>query len=117
MRWLGQALISTNNIPAAVKFCDEQIAANSPVAIDCLMLRASLRAQAGDFAGAAADYGAALKTYPENPDLHFRLGLMLENESQWAQAEAEFQRVLTLAPSYPDALEHFEKARAAIIHQ
>lgn len=44
-----------------------------------------------------------LKAYPTNLDINFYLGLIYQREEKWALAANQFQTILNIEPSYPEA--------------
>lgn len=55
--------------------------------------------QAGDFAGAAADFRRAIQATPDDPDPWVRLGAALQKVGDTAGAEAAFEQARSLLPS------------------
>ncbi len=49
---------------------------------------------------------------PNDPLVHYGVGLECMNLERWAEARAEFERTLTIDPNYTAAL--FQKARAEL---
>ncbi len=77
------------------------------------------------FGRAAAVAKVALKKYPEDPDLLFRLGASLERDQKGAEAVGVFERLLKVKPEHAASLnylgyywadrgENLEKARSMI---
>jgi tetratricopeptide (TPR) repeat protein len=54
-----------------------------------------------DEALATLERGAA--SHPQSPDLHYRIGRLLEGRGRRAEAAASYRRVLELSPGRQDA--------------
>jgi TolB-like protein/Tfp pilus assembly protein PilF len=52
-----------------------------------------------DYAAATALYARLAKLEPNNPQMHFSLGLVLRRQGHWAESLVEMRRALTLEPA------------------
>ena len=55
-----------------------------------------------DFAGAEKIYREAAASFPKQPEVLKRLGLVLQTELKFQESIATFQQVLQQAPQYPE---------------
>jgi Tfp pilus assembly protein PilF len=99
---LGQALMSSGDTTAAEKFCDEQIAGNTPIAIDTRFLRGSIRMSRWDWAGAKEDLEVVVNKDPRAVAAHYSLGIALENLGELNEAQEAFKKTAAIDPNYRD---------------
>lgn len=77
----------------------------APVAdLNTRIVEAIRMGQGGDVEGAASRLRLVVREHPDNLDALYNLGVALIGTGEIAAAEAQFQRVLELAPGDPDAL-------------
>jgi Flp pilus assembly protein TadD len=68
---------------------------------------------AGDLAGAKARFTAAASLAPENAEIHFHLGSVLERTADREGAIREFQETLRLKPDHVEARRHLTALASA----
>lgn len=71
--------------------------------VPALLSEGDARMADGDHTEAAARYQEALALEPRNAVAHNKLGLALQMQSQFGQAEEEFRRAIELKPTYAEA--------------
>jgi tetratricopeptide (TPR) repeat protein len=102
---------------------------NQPADAALLVERGAARWRMRDIEGASADYTAAIALDPTLPEAHFNLGLIEGMKGRLDQAEARFQKAVSLRPNYakahlqlanlyrsrkdPRAAEHAERAASS----
>jgi len=77
--------------------------ARYPYHVGALCLAGTLRALAGDFAGAAGQFRLAVDESPEDPGTQFNLAQALERLGRAGEAREHYRRALELAPAHPHA--------------
>lgn len=82
----------------------KQILLLNPESAQAYMLAGEAEDGLGDTAQAIAQFRAAEKVAPHEPDLHFGLGYLLWKSHQFEDAEAEFKLELEENPEHPQAL-------------
>ena len=82
----------------------KQILLLNPESAQAYMLAGEAQDGLGDTAQAIAQFRAAEKVAPSEPDLHFGLGYLLWKQRQFEEAEAEFKLELEQNPNHPQAL-------------
>ena len=71
--------------------------------VPALLSEGDARMADGDHADAATRYQEALALEPRNAIAHNKLGLALQMQSQFGQAEEEYRRAIELKPTYAEA--------------
>jgi tetratricopeptide (TPR) repeat protein len=86
------------------------VEANSPILFaETAMLQFGASEEAGErseeqmLRRAIGAHERALQEYPQNPDLHYRLGVLMMRVGQYSEAAALFQNALTLHPTFTRA--------------
>jgi Flp pilus assembly protein TadD len=82
----------------------KQILLLNPESAQAYMLAGEAEDGLGDTVQAIAQFRAAAKVAPNEPDLHFGLGYLLWKQRQFDEAEAEFKLELEQNPNHPQAL-------------
>jgi tetratricopeptide (TPR) repeat protein len=75
--------------------------------------RGNARSKAGNYLGAADDFGMAIRIGPVNTALHYLRGVALLHAGNPVGAAAEFERGLKLEPSNPTLAQLLQQARGA----
>jgi len=101
---LGRLSLDANELTAARAALDAALQADPGLA-QAWALRASVAVESGDPDGALADLDRAL-AIGEDPAMRFNRGTVLECLGRWADAAADFDRVLALVPDDADSLAH-----------
>jgi tetratricopeptide (TPR) repeat protein len=70
--------------------------------LDDYFRRAKEMEKREDYAGAERTYQEAVKTYPNQPEILKRLGIVYQTELKFRQSIDAFQQVLQGAPQYPE---------------
>lgn len=79
------------------------LADNQPADAALLVERGATRWRLRDIEGARTDYTAAIALDPTLPEAHFNLGLIEGMKGRMDQAEARFQKAVSLRPNYAKA--------------
>lgn len=82
----------------------KQILQQDPASAQADMIAGEALDAEGDAPAAIAQFRAAEDTGMTVPELHFGLGYLLWRQDRFAEAKAEFQKELELAPSHTQAL-------------
>jgi tetratricopeptide (TPR) repeat protein len=99
----------------AEKWFDQQLQTGPPEQIaNAHFLRGTIRANRGDLAGARADFEADIAADPDDPEVHYLLGVVFQQMKQWKDAEAQFTRSLQLLPSgFRDTAKRLQDVRVS----
>ena len=82
----------------------KEILAINPDSAEADMLAGEALDQKGDSAGAIAQFRAAIRSNPKEPNAHFGLGYLLWTQSHYPEAAKEFQAELENDPHHVQAL-------------
>lgn len=74
-------------------------------------MRGMARIDLGNPAGAVEDMEKAALLQPDNPDVHYNLGLLYSEDSLWDKAVRCLQKAVLASPGFIEAMESLEKAR------
>ncbi|MES3013135.1 MAG: tetratricopeptide repeat protein [Pseudomonadota bacterium] len=97
LKWRTQACLVLGLRRRAGETLEEMLALQPDNAY-ALSSRAHVRAEAGERAGAIADYRKLLAAHANDAPGWFNLGFLLEQETQLGEAEAAFRRAIELEP-------------------
>lgn len=114
---LGDTELADGQYAAALQAYDAalQLAAPASASVPELRLRRGLvRVQLGDETGARADFEAVAERLPDQPLMHYGLGLLALRRQQPAEAVTAFERALQRAPETADIHAQLARARLAL---
>jgi len=106
---IGQSLERLGNPLAAEQLYTEALPKYPDAAADLLVERGSLRARRQDWKDAKEDFAAAIKANPEEVEAHYYLGVLFQQQGNWADAKIELEKTVKIAPKYKDAAERLRK--------
>jgi tetratricopeptide (TPR) repeat protein len=106
---IGQSLERLGNPLAAEQLYTEALPKYPDVAADLLVERGSLRARRQDWKDAKDDFAAAIKANPGDVEAHYYLGVVYQQQGNWADAKIELEKTVKIAPKYKDAAERLRK--------
>src|SRR5437763_16387291 len=87
-------------------WCASVLGQATPQTLDEYFRRARELEQHEDYAGAERLYQDATKSYPHQPEILKRLGIVYQTELKFPESLDTFRRVLQGAPQYPEANLH-----------
>lgn len=112
---LGDGELADAQYTAALQAYDAALPLADAASVPQLRLRRGLvRVQLGDDAGARADFEAVAGRLPDQPLMHYGLGLLALRRQQPAEAVTAFERALQRAPEDAGTHEQLARARLAL---
>ncbi|MGA2441491.1 MAG: tetratricopeptide repeat protein, partial [Tepidisphaeraceae bacterium] len=102
---IGQSLERLGNPMAAEQLYTEALPKYPDVAADLLVERGTLRARRQDWNDAKDDFVAAIKANPGDVEAHYFLGVLYQQQGDWADAKIELEKTVGISPKYKDAAE------------
>ncbi|MGD0768284.1 MAG: tetratricopeptide repeat protein [Tepidisphaeraceae bacterium] len=106
---IGQSLERLGNPMAAEQLYTEALPKYPDVAADLLVERGTLRARREDWNDAKDDFVAAIKANPGDVEAHYFLGVLYQQQGDWADAKIELEKTVGISPKYKDAAERLRK--------
>ncbi len=79
------------------------------IAADLYVERGNLRASRGDYQDAESDFQSAIAADPRDPEPHYFLSLLFEQQHDVKNARAELKKTIELSSKYKDAAERLSK--------
>jgi tetratricopeptide (TPR) repeat protein len=108
---LAEAMVNMDEFKGAEELYGQIVHKGAPYSIEAYYQRATLRARREDWAEAKQDYEAALALNPDEPDTHYRLGIVLQKMQDWKGARREIETSLRLQPDNWDAMERLAQVK------
>jgi tetratricopeptide (TPR) repeat protein len=102
-RMLAQSCLSAKNYPCALEEF-RQIQEQNPDSAQAHVLTGEALDGLGKTSEAIAEFEAAVKIAPNQPNLHFGLGYLYWKSQQYDAARQEFERELALDPNHAQAM-------------
>lgn len=96
----------TGRIDRAISLLKKHLASETGRSPLFYALLSSFYQDKNDYQAATALMETAIKAYPENPQLYFEYGLLLDKRGKAEQAMAKMEKVLELQPEHADALNY-----------
>jgi tetratricopeptide (TPR) repeat protein len=105
-------IMQSGDLAAAERSCDNMLQLDPRFSGPIYLLRGKIRAARGNDAGAREDFQMAISVNPDDPEAHYRLGLIDEKLNDRPDAAVELQKAVQLDPQNADARTELAKVQA-----
>jgi tetratricopeptide (TPR) repeat protein len=112
---LAHSCLWSKQYPCVLDTYHEMLALNAESA-EADMLAGEAEDAMKNYDGAVAQFRAAVKADPKQPDVHFGLGYILWTQKQYPEAEAEFKAELANNPAHAQALAYLADTEMQLNH-